>query len=272
MCRAQRWLGSCGILLFCLLLHGCAVSTPAPIEDRATTPAPGGRTYRVQPGDTLYSIAWRYGLDYPRLAAANNIPSPFTIYVGQRLELREADVARISEPRPAAARGRPEPAPAPASPQRSTAPPEKQPSQTSPSTGTVRPPRRTDAPTADAAVDTWRWPAAGAVVRDFSSTLHKGIDIAGDIGDPVVAVAAGRVVYAGTGIPGYGQLLIVRHNDRYLSAYGHNDRLIVGEGDNVSAGQRIATRGSSGTNSVKLHFEIRENGKPIDPAKLLPRR
>lgn len=109
-------------------------------------------------------------------------------------------------------------------------------------------------------------------MRKFSATVHKGIDIAGDEGDPVIAVAAGQVVYAGTGIPGYGELLILRHNTRYLSAYGHNDRLLVGEGDRVNAGDQIATRGSSGTNSVKLHFEIRENGKPVDPMSLLPPR
>ena len=270
MCHPQRCLGSCGVLLVFLVLYGCAVSPPAPIEDRASTPSPGGRIYRVQPGDTLYSIAWRYGLDYPRLAAANSIAPPFTIYLGQRLELREAEISRVSDPRSTSAGRRPEPVAA--SSQRSSAPREKPPPETSQSTATVRPPRRADTPSPDTAVDTWRWPAAGPVVRGFSSTLHKGIDIAGDTGDPVLAVAAGLVVYAGTGIPGYGQLLIVRHNARYLSAYGHNDRLIVGEGDNVSAGERIATRGSSGTNSVKLHFEIRENGKPIDPAKLLPRR
>jgi lipoprotein NlpD len=121
-------------------------------------------------------------------------------------------------------------------------------------------------------VGTWRWPAQGEVVRRFSGTVHKGIDIGGAAGDPVQAVAAGTVVYAGAGIPGYGELIIVRHNERYLSAYGHNERLLVGEGDTVAAGQRIATRGSSGTDSVKLHFEIRDRGKPVDPLGLLPPR
>ena len=102
--------------------------------------------------------------------------------------------------------------------------------------------------------------------------MHKGIDIAGKRGDPVKAVADGKVVYAGTGIVGFGELLIVKHNDIYLSAYGHNDRLLVAEGEAVRAGQKIAEKGSTGTDTVKLHFEIRKEGKPVDPQRLLPRR
>ena len=110
------------------------------------------------------------------------------------------------------------------------------------------------------------------MVRKYSSTVHKGIDIGGRRGDAVVAVAGGQVVYAGTGIVGLGELLIVKHNEIYLSAYGHNDRLLVSEGDAVTAGQKIAVKGSSGTDAVRLHFEIRKEGKPIDPLRLLPRR
>ena len=108
------------------------------------------------------------------------------------------------------------------------------------------------------------------MVRGFSGELHKGIDIAGKSGDPVLAVAGGKVVYAGNGIVGYGNLLIVKHNEAYLSAYGHNRRLRVAEGALVKAGEWIADMGSSATNSVKLHFEIRRDGKPIDPLKILP--
>jgi len=110
----------------------------------------------------------------------------------------------------------------------------------------------------------------GKVTRGYSSSVHKGIDISGKRGDAVVAVAAGKVVYAGTGIVGYGELLIVKHNEIYLSAYGHNYRLLVREGEQVKAGQKIAEKGSSGTDTVKLHFEIRKEGKPVDPQKLLP--
>ena len=118
----------------------------------------------------------------------------------------------------------------------------------------------------------WRWPTSGRVIRGYSSSVHKGIDISGKRGDPIQAVAAGKVVYAGTGIVGFGELLIVKHNEIYLSAYGHNDRLLVAEGDTVRAGQKIAEKGSSGTDTVKLHFEIRREGKPVDPQRLLPRR
>ena len=102
--------------------------------------------------------------------------------------------------------------------------------------------------------------------------MHKGIDIGGSRGDPIYAVADGTVVYAGTGIVGFGELVIVKHNDIYISAYGHNERLLVKENDVVGAGQVIAEKGSSGTDSVKLHFEIRKEGKPIDPLRVLPRR
>lgn len=118
----------------------------------------------------------------------------------------------------------------------------------------------------------WRWPASGPVVRRYSATVHKGIDIGGRRGDPVRAVAPGQVVYAGTGIVGLGELIIVKHNEIYLSAYGHNDRLLVAEGDAVATGQKIAEKGSSGTDSVRLHFEIRKQGKPVDPLRLLPKR
>ena len=128
------------------------------------------------------------------------------------------------------------------------------------------------APLANMPVSRWRWPSAGRVIRGYSNNLHKGIDIAGKRGAPVRAVAAGNVVYAGTGVTGYGALIIVKHNDDYLSAYGHNDTLLVAEGDRVAAGQGIARMGSTGTDSVKLHFEIRRRGKPVDPLKILPRR
>ena len=106
----------------------------------------------------------------------------------------------------------------------------------------------------------WRWPSTGPVIRKYSATVHKGIDISGRLGDPVVSVAPGKVVYAGTGIVGFGELLIVKHNDTYLSAYGHNSQLLVREGQQVDAGQQIARKGNTGTDTVKRHFEIRREG------------
>ena len=121
-------------------------------------------------------------------------------------------------------------------------------------------------------VTRWLWPGKGPVERAYSAVLHKGIDITGQRGDPVYATAAGVVVYAGTGVKGYGVLLIVKHNEQFLSAYGHNDVMLVAEGASIRAGQQIARMGSSGTDTVKLHFEIRRKGQPVDPLRLLPRR
>jgi lipoprotein NlpD len=121
-------------------------------------------------------------------------------------------------------------------------------------------------------VDRWVWPAAGDVSRPFSDERHKGIDLSGQRGAPVMATAPGVVVYAGTGVTGYGALLIVKHNDTYLSAYGHNDELLAVEGEQVKAGQVIARMGSTDADSVKLHFEIRRDGRPVNPTGLLPSR
>ncbi|MEQ9464536.1 MAG: peptidoglycan DD-metalloendopeptidase family protein [Haliea sp.] len=269
-------------LLACalLLVQGCAGGPRAPIEDRysrAASAVPAANAHVVQRGDTLYSIAFRFGLDYRDMAAANGIGPPYTIYPGQRLILIGGQAAA---PPPATS---PSAAAVPATPSfpvTVTSPdPTPGPVVTPPSSTAARP----VTPAAPAAarpasraplarVTAWRWPAAGPVTRGYSATVHKGIDIGGQRGDPVVAVAAGEVVYAGTGIVGFGELLIIKHDDVYLSAYGHNDRLLVAEGDRVSAGQRIAEKGSSGTDTVKLHFEIRQEGRPIDPMRLLPAR
>lgn len=243
------------------------------MEDRYARTATSSRTYLVQRSDTLYSIAFRYGLDSRKVAAANNIAPPYTIYPGQRIQLREAAVparkttASSKSTSTRTATSTPKKAPVSASKTASkpatvakASPPVSKKSSSSNSTY------------AGKAVSAWRWPASGRVVRGYSSSVHKGIDISGNRGDPIYAVASGKVVYAGTGIVGFGELLIVKHNDIYLSAYGHNDRLLVREGETVRAGQKIAEKGSSGTDTVKLHFEIRKEGKPVDPKKLLPRR
>lgn len=274
-------------------LFGCADNPRAPVEDRHAQPMkPSQPVHAVLQGDTLYSIAFRYGLDYRKVASANGIDAPYTIYPGQQIVLKEAASAQ--------------PAPVPAqaaqpaqrsSPAYTTAPapvtPVPIPTAPTPIIAT-RPPSPVEAvkpvapavkpapPATPAAgttetfvgskVETWRWPTSGRVTRGYSGSVHKGIDIGGARGDPVAAVAAGKVVYAGTGIVGFGELLIVKHNEVYLSAYGHNDQLLVAEGEVVTAGQTIAEKGSSGTDTVKLHFEIRKAGKPVDPQRLLPRR
>lgn len=267
-------------------LAGCGGSPPAPVEDRygrapsdrpKVTATSTVRSYQVQRGDTLYSIAFRYGLDFRKVASANNIPAPYTIYPGQKIRLQEAPLKAVSKPaaRPAATRSASAGSSAPATASSSSA------TAAGRQTVSKAPPAKPQASSSSSSpsnsyaggkVTAWRWPSAGRVTRGYSASVHKGIDISGKRGDPIVAVAAGKVVYAGTGIVGFGELLIVKHNDIYLSAYGHNDRLLVREGQVVKAGQRIAEKGSTGTDTVKLHFEIRREGKPVDPQRLLPRR
>ena len=241
------------LVLMCLSLLACASGpAPAPVEDRRgeKKPEPARPTeHRVARGDTLYAIAWRYGMDYRKLAGINNIAVPYRIYPGQELKL-SGRVAVAFKTQSKTVR------PAATKPVNSTA---------------AKAPAAKDMSVSKAPVTGWLWPARGKVVRGFSGTIHKGIDIAGRAGAPVLATSSGRVVYAGSGIVGYGKLLIVKHNDIYLSAYGHNRRLLVKEGDRVKSGEKIAEMGSSATNAVKLHFEIRREGRPVDPKKLLPR-
>lgn len=289
--RVNPVLSRVAVTLLVWGLVACGGGARAPVEDRNVRAGiSGAPVYRVQQGDTLYSIAFRYGLDYRKVAAANGISAPYTIYLGQAVELREAPpapVATIPEAAPAGSAPAARPvAPRPVISPGATAagsspaaaatpaptPPENKPPgpvyQALPAA--VPGPAPVTAP--NRPVSAWRWPSSGTVTRRFSSSVHKGIDIGGQRGDPVFAVADGTVVYAGTGIVGFGELLIIKHNDIYISAYGHNDRLLVRENEPVRAGQKIAQKGSSGTDTVKLHFEIRREGKPVDPLQLLPRR
>lgn len=292
-----------------MIMAGCA-SSPAPVIDRsiggqreAAAPAsvavahPG--SYLVQSGDTLYSIAFRHGLDYRELARWNGIDAPYTIRPGQSLRLtvpaegRVAHVSPASPTRPpAVAATRPAPPPpavgvfepVPSSPQTAPAAPSSGPVRTAPApaAAAVAPSVATPPPTAASAsgttrsVDgvTWRWPADGALLSRFQGgdPTRQGIDIAGKSGDPVRAAADGVVVYSGNGLIGYGELIIVKHSDSYLSAYGHNRRRLVKEGDRVVAGQQIAEMGASGAPRDELHFEVRRDGKPIDPLGFLPPR
>lgn len=249
------------MLLLCLaMLAGCSThSTYAPVRDRTHAPQTTAGVHVVRAGETLFSIAWQYGLDYQTVAAWNRIRPPYTIYPGQKLSVR----GPVAQARPAP----------PASPKPPAATP-RQPA-TSPPASAQRPaspaPSR---PQAGSAVPRWQWPANGQILRRFepNASGKKGIAIAGKEGAEVRAAAGGQVVYAGSGLVGYGRLIIVKHNDNYLSAYGHNRHLLVSEGDQVRAGQVIAHMGSSGTNRTQLHFEIREKGKPVDPLRHLPRR
>jgi lipoprotein NlpD len=221
----------------------------------------------VKRGDTLYSIAWAHGLSYQQLAASNGIRYPYTIYTGQRLDLQAAASEYAPAPvRENTTRTRPVPQPAPVP----AATPLPAPA-TMPTTPAAAP-----AVTTSSVVrydGHWVWPARGRLLRSYQSSGRgkRGIDIGGHDGQPVKAAANGKVVYAGSGLVGYGRLIIIKHNENLLSAYGHNSKLLVSEGDQVRAGQQIAEMGSSGTNRTGLYFEVRKDGKPVDPLRYLPK-
>jgi lipoprotein NlpD len=244
-----------------LALAGCGGrQAVAPVSTaRGAEQIPADGIYVIHKGDTLYSIAWRYDLDYPTLAAWNGIGEPYRIYPGQRLRLTPPPTAtvrtRADESRPSTVTARPAPS-------------------ASPSAKPVAADGRDDVRLDGAGDLVWRWPVKGKVVRTFSASDpgKKGLDIAGHAGQPIDAAAAGKVVYSGSGLIGYGNLIIVKHNDSYLSAYAHGARLLVKEGEWVKAGQPIAEMGRTGTDRVMLHFEIRRQGKPVDPLRYLPPR
>ncbi|GAB2512782.1 peptidoglycan DD-metalloendopeptidase family protein [Lysobacter humi (ex Lee et al. 2017)] len=251
-----------------LVLAGCSsavVRTPSPSASRAPVvqPATGkpGATVTVQRGDTLFSIASRNGIALQDLARWNGIAEPYTIYPGQRLRLYpgRGGVGTPSAPRRDARSSRPA---------AGTARP--------PATGTAAPRPATPAPVPPPPSSgfAWRWPADGALVGRFigGDPTKQGIDIAGAAGASVRAAADGTVVYSGAGLVGYGELVIIKHAGNWLSAYGHNRRRLVNEGQLVKAGDQIAEMGRSGAPRDMLHFEIRYNGRPIDPMLYLPPR
>lgn len=295
-----------------MALAGCGAPGPLMPEQRpqsrsAPPPAPAPSVYRVREGDTLYSIAFRFGLDWREMARWNRIDPPYTIRVGQRLDLRrpqamEPTVRRTPPPvaqRPAGSTGaaaepepssnpvtRPssdssrdassDPAAAPGSERAAPAAAASQPAPRAPSPATSSSGSTAPVPTAATrrvgGVD-WRWPTAGSVARGFNpGDTRKGILITGTPGQPVRAAADGAVVYSGNGLIGYGELIIVKHNDRMLSAYAHNRDRRVAEGDTVRGGQVIATLGRNERDEPVLHFEIRRDGQPVDPTGFLPQR
>ncbi len=268
-------------LVLSSMLVACS-STPsgsARVVDRndaaAQRPAVTTGQYVVRRGDTLFSIAFRYGWDYKALAARNNIPVPYTIHPGQTIRfdgrtgstptavVSTADSTPSSSLKTTVIR-RPV----------GTAVGTVAGSTAATAASAASKPAAAPLPPAGPAPTGWGWPSNGVLIGKFSSngSLNKGIDIAGDLGQPVLAASDGTIVYAGSGLRGYGELVIIKHSDTYVSAYGHNRRLLVREGQQVKVGQAIAEMGSTGTDRVKLHFEIRRQGKPVDPLQFLPRR
>lgn len=234
--------------------------------------------HQVRRGETLYSISFSYGRDYRDVARWNDIAAPYVIHQGELLRVvppppgqrARATAATSSPPAPATAAASPPAA-------RDNAP------QTPPATAKQTAAKAASAAGHGAARDnepafpdkvSWQWPARGRIMHTFlpSDPARKGIDIAGNRGEPVYAAAAGKVVYSGQGLPRYGNLVIIKHNDDWLSAYAHNDRLLVNEGAFVKVRDIIARMGASGSDHVMLHFEIRHRGKPVNPVRYLPKK
>ena len=264
-------------LFAALMLVGCGSShVRAPVEGRdASVPAKARLYHTVSRGDTLYSIAWRYGIDYKELAQRNRIRAPYRIYPGERLLLtvnaRAPKVVARSTVYESGAK-KPAPASATRTATKRTSPSTTRRPQSRRGSAQAQPPPAIKKTASGAATRvTWTWPAKGRLVKSFSQTGKKGVDIAGKLGQPVYAAGHGRVVYSGSGLLGYGKLIIVKHDKNYLSAYAHNHRILVNEGDEVASGQRIAQMGRTGADRVKLHFEIRRDGKPVDPLRYLPK-
>ena len=237
------------LLTVLMFSAGCAELTrwdPYPPQ-----PQVGSRpdTYLVQRGDSLFQIAFRYRLDWREVARWNGITDPNRIYPGQQIRLKPArgSTGAVARTQPPVRQGRPAPSPRPV----------------------VPPPRSANLPAPQ-----WRWPTQGAIVWRFGESRRNptGIGIAGRDRVEVLAAADGQVVYSGSGLIGYGQLIILKHNDSYLSAYGYNQSLRVTEGDKVRSGQVIALMGRGPGDRPLLHFEIRRDGKPIDPMSYLPAR
>jgi len=281
-----------------MLFAGCVATRPAPVAERlppqqAKPPAkpalrsaplperPRPDFYSVRSGDTLYSIALEFGLDYRELAAWNGI-EPSRIRVGQQLRLSPPRGVVASPLRAPAgsieaqplgsergtvaggAKTEPRGVRVPYSDQAYA-----QMSGAKPEPAVAPKPATQERPQGDDEIG-WIWPVSGKIVNPFNDASNKGIGIAGKMGQPVVAAGSGRVIFSGTGIRGLGKLIVIKHNEKYLSVYAHNRELLVKEGQSVARGQKIAEMGDSDADRVKLHFEIRLLGKPVDPAGLLP--
>ncbi|MBK5931822.1 peptidoglycan DD-metalloendopeptidase family protein [Halochromatium salexigens] len=256
--RQARAVGT--VLLAALLLAGCGSKGLAPVDDRGYGPAPPG-FYRIRAGDTLSEIAERQRIRMRTLAAWNDLAPPYPIYSGQLLRIEAPPGGRTT---------------------RTTAPSRTSTRPSSAKTASARPATSAPKPAAKAATKpapapasglTWAWPVSGRLLQRYqpNDRTRQGIRIAAAAGTPVTAAADGEVVYSGSsGLAGYGTLIIVKHDSRYLSAYGFNRRVLVSEGARVKRGQQLAEVGQSAAGQPMLHFEIRRDGATVDPLLLLP--
>ncbi len=253
------------VLLSCLFLTGCAYDSfhYSDLDPDSSQPSgakvqtvPSSGVHRVKSGETLFSIAFSYGLDYRNVADINGIDSPYVIYPNQKIRLSGTPKSRSV-----------------ASSSSSTAPPKAvTKNSTSKVNSSTKPVSTVKVP--DKKVSDWRWPVSGSVIKSFSNAgvSSKGIDIRGKEAEHVKAAADGVVVYAGNGLIGYGNLVIVKHNEVYLSAYAYNERILVKEKQTVRVGDSLAVIGGKGSERPMLHFEVRRDGQPIDPLKVLPKQ
>lgn len=279
-----------GMSLLLAMVAGCASKPPVPV--RHGTVPPGGtevgqsspvsqvREHVVQPGDTMLGIGRTYGHSVSDLVAWNNLANPNQIVPGQRIRLQAPGmgagepvaIAKPIDVAPVAPIG----APAAEVPLKQEPKGGKQ-AYSDQAWAAVQPGASAAAlapvtPELAAKDSNWLWPASGSILAGFNDSSNKGIDIAGNPGDPVLASAAGKVVYSGSGLRGYGKLVIIKHDENYLTAYAHNRELLVKEGEDVNRGQKIAELGSTDADRPKLHFEIRKQGRPVDPMTYLPSR
>lgn len=246
------------VFAFLVFAFGCAAHRKVPVIEYGfdTKVGKGPSEYKVEKGDTLYSIVWRYGKNFKEIAELNGLGPPYMIYPGQTIYFVSNSRSLNKKTKKRYSR---------AVVKHSIKVKES----------TKNPPvRRAQTITFTRGKINWQWPVDGAVIAKFleSGIGNKGLDISAKKGDAVLAAAAGRVVYSGSHLVGYGKLVIIKHNDDYLSAYAHNSKLLVEEGMRVDLRQKIAEVGSTGANREKLHFEIRYKGRPIDPERLLPLR
>ncbi|WP_057180326.1 MULTISPECIES: peptidoglycan DD-metalloendopeptidase family protein [Colwellia] len=273
--------------IFAMTIFSCSSrNTPAPVSNIHSTNILGERNratikstqYTVKKGETLYSIAWRADSDVRRIAQLNNIYSPYRIYPGQKLFLVAQNLKKTTK----VSKGK---VPNKKWTKSSTAKQEYSQKNTLASTkkqaygenvSTRKSYQNSTLPRVDFSqkISRWQWPVKGKVVKLFSNSAqgNKGIDITGRRGTIIKSSAQGKVVYAGNALRGYGKLIIIKHNDDYLSAYAHNDRILVKEQQRINIGDVIATMGDTDTNKVMLHFEIRFRGKSVNPLKYLPKK
>ena len=257
-----KQLGFLSLLFVGLALSGCGGDViVAPVSKHSKGSRWSPTVHKVRRGETLYSIAFQYGQDYRTMAKRNGIRRPYTIYAGQKLKLRTSNkkfkTANKTYSKKKVVKKKT---------QSST--------RIKKSRKKATQKKKTYKSTNKVGRVSWHWPTSGKIIETFSSksSTRKGIDIAGRLGQKIKAASAGRVVYSGSGLRGYGKLIIVKHNEQYLSAYAHNRKLLVKQGDKVKLGQGIAEMGRSGAERVKLHFEIRREGNPVNPMRYLPKR